>query len=75
MNKNLVLEVGNILSELSKLDKSKIKLQEDGNMDMKSFYQIKEVKSAIEKLEKLKVNTNWLFKNGYPAAGMLLRIK
>ena len=72
-NEKLIDQVKEILVKLSKLDHSKVP-QENGSIKFPEFYEVEEVKSVIEELTELGVNSRWLMSNGFVAAGMLLRI-
>ena len=63
-------EVGKILNDLGKVDEKKMPTK-NGNLDMTNFYQVKEVKEAIKKLEDLGITNHWLFENGFVVAGMM----
>lgn len=68
---NKKLQVKKILVDFSKI--KNIPLRIDGNIDMEDFAQMEEYKSVVKKLTELEVNTDWLFKNGFVIAGMLLK--
>ena len=63
-----------MLKDLSKLDKKKIKLDKNSNIKFPEFYEIEEVKQIREELKEIGAGNGWLMKNGFVAAGMLLRI-
>lgn len=65
-------EVNKLLNDLSSLGKSKIPLDKKGNIDLKLFDKIPEVKLIINRLKKFKITSDWLFDNGFVPAGILL---
>ena len=46
-----------------------------GNIDMNKFSKTQAYKQVCKELTELGVNTEWLFKNGFVSAGMILKIK
>ena len=67
-------QVKSLLDNFSKVDKKKIP-KKDNSIDMSKFYDVPEVIQLTKELKELGINTKWLFKNGFVAAGMLLKIK
>jgi hypothetical protein len=65
-------KVEKILIELSLIDKSKIPTIGDNRIDIDKVENVKEIKDALEKLRKLEVNGEWLFNNGFVAAGLFI---
>ena len=63
-----------ILQDFSKLDKKKIPVNNKGNIKFPDFYEVEEVKKVINELKEIGADSRWLLKNGFVAAGMLLRI-
>ena len=43
-----------------------------GNLDVKAFNELPEVKKAVARLREVGVSRKWLFKNGFQIAGMIL---
>lgn len=73
-NEQLKLKVQKILIELSKIDLEKIPKEENGSIKFPEFYGVKEVKITTDKLREFGINNDWLYKNGFVAAGLLLKI-
>jgi hypothetical protein len=70
-NKKLVAsEVLNGLAQIADRPKNK-----DGNLDVKSFNELPEVKKAIRRLRQAGINRKWLFNNGFQIAGFILAFK
>ena len=68
-------KVKKLLENLGKLDQTKIPTVNNyGNeaIDMEKFPNVPEVAATIKELEENGVDGNWLFDNGFAAAGMLL---
>ena len=43
-----------------------------GNLDVKAFNELSEVKKAVKRLREVGINRKWLFDNGFQIAGMIL---
>ncbi len=46
--------------------------KKDGSLDTDAFNKLPEVKKATKRLKEAGINRNWLWDNGFMAAGMLL---
>lgn len=67
---NNLNEVRKLLMGLSDVDKSKIPLKDD-SIDKSKLYEVPEFKIVIDRLNELKITTNWLSKNGFIPATIL----
>lgn len=66
-------QVKEILKDFGKT--KNIPKTELGNIDMQKFSKTPAYKQVCKELTELGVNTEWLFKNGFVPAGMILKIK
>jgi len=72
---NKKVEVKKLLDKLGKLDQKKVPtINNYGReaIDMEKFPDVPEVAATIKTLREMEVDADWLFSNGFAAAGMLL---